>query len=260
MDSLYLTLSATQDKHSERCLTPMLETICHLVFPDCIDIYANYSVYPMAMCKESCDQFQFGYCSGYFTRNMRTVFAHFASHDPVHLFVNIPDCQSLPSVQDLTQPCMDTGIDLSHTPGSPVPEPTSLPEQYTSESVAQTAGIVVGVGTVTIVLVILPILLICQRRKKRLNYDLPDALQISHSNSLVLGSNNHHRRFWCSTKSLKDVADSWSRRTSLCLVLKNGTNDADDVLEYPIENIEYIRDLGEGAFGKVSRLERATNK
>ena len=255
MQPLNFTLSNNRDGDKERCLTPMIDAICHLVFPDCIDTYAGYSVYPMPMCQESCNQFQFGYCSHYWTKSMRTVIAHFTSINPVHVFANIPQCKDLPSVEDNPQICMNIGIYLGYNRSKPTD--AELFDEQTSQLAARTAGLVAAVAFLIASFGILAVWFFRRRKNcfKRTS-SLSDQLSTSNSNSVVSMSPRSllRRSQRASVISIRDIANAWTEENQHKSDGLSDTEIAKGILEYPLEEIEYVKDLGEGAFGKVTNL------
>ena len=250
MDSLKQALLDSDEKDKDRCLTPMIKTLCQIVFPDCIDTHAQYSVYPKPLCKENCDQFQHGNCSDYFVRNTATVIAHFSKYYPVHVYIQIPQCDVLPSTKDMPSSCTDIRIDLGYHISKTAISTDAI--NQSSKSVIQTIGIVVGI-VVPLLVVAAVMIQVIRKRQKQSNNSASNASYTVNSNSLMLSAPNS----LSSSMTVKDAVESCCKEQNLeSMHWQSGTAATTNLREYPLEKIKYVKELGEGQFGKVNSINK----
>ena len=81
------------------CRSLSLETICYMVFPNCIERIADGGIFPIPFCKETCTDLisKSSHCSKAIINlfNIFTSVFFQSMLNPVHVYVAVPECDSL---------------------------------------------------------------------------------------------------------------------------------------------------------------------
>uniref|UniRef100_A0A8C3ABM1 receptor protein-tyrosine kinase n=1 Tax=Cyclopterus lumpus TaxID=8103 RepID=A0A8C3ABM1_CYCLU len=231
---------------SALCSPAALALLCHSSFPDCNP--SGLGPAPKPVCREHCLAVKELYCHKEWLvlEGSSSVQPGFfssvpGSHGPSSL---LPSCQALPSLLADPDACTHvpfvgkTGLTktaLLMKPESPGPRQTTrLPPMATASSPAYSMSVIVIILTAFAAAVFLIIcILACHRRKKqwRNRKREMETPTMSALPSELLLDRLHPNPMY--------------QRVPLLL------NSKLLALEYPRNNIQYVRDIGEGAFGRV---------
>ena len=215
---------------SSSCDNSLITLYCHLLYPDCLTKGSKNYSYPSPLCSDACFT-AFGDKGGCASRYREAIAIYqlsFAkkSITPIHMISETLNCAQLPSSAD--SQCMML------TPTSP-----------TSESGISTPVIVSVVLFFALIAALLCLIILLLHRRKRQRRDVDNGeMGPCHSNS---------------SYGIPSIRISSSSSMKMAL-RKQGTSQRflvnpeftlKDFPEISLNSIEYVRDLGEGAFGQV---------
>uniref|UniRef100_A0A3Q1H6M9 receptor protein-tyrosine kinase n=1 Tax=Acanthochromis polyacanthus TaxID=80966 RepID=A0A3Q1H6M9_9TELE len=224
------------------CSPAVRSLLCHFSFPDCNP--SGLGPAPKPVCREHCLAVKELYChKEWLVLEGSSSVQHglFSSTSGLHAPNSLlPNCQALPSLHTDPEACTYVPFvgNKQHTPlmkpESPGPPQTPRFPPSTTSSPAYSMSVIVIVLTSLATAVFLTIIILaCRRRRKqwrnrKRNLETPT---LSTLPSELLLDRLHPNPMY--------------QRVPLLL------NSKLLALEYPRNNIQYVRDIGEGAFGRV---------
>ena len=224
-------LPLMKKRYGNFCYDELMRYLCFTAFPPAFRLEPNGTIFPRPLCRDSCIHFSRGNCSEAFAFIRQPIQSYFADHklNPIQVYLDIPQCDNFPPNFSLyCETIIITGT----------PSPSSAPDDKSSLPIV---AIVLGlIGLLGIV--IIPSLIFCSLRYRKIKVEVNATLQRLNS-KFSLDTN---ASIIDGDMSLKDMLEQLKSN----LQLKSET----DVPNFSLENIAYVRTLGEGTFGQVSLM------
>ena len=233
------------------------QAVCSGIFPHCLHINVpllNETVYPGLACREACESVV-DTCSkdlNFLLDSLKT----FAVRNNFHFIqfaLDYPICQLLPSKND-TPLCKDFSAETVLT--EPLDHSPTTPTTATS-TVSLLVYILPSVGTVLLLLILIIVLLVCARNRRHKKKVLHvNSVYYNSQSGISLDENTHKlQSTGLSMRNLLEKIQATRRESQTSLSVsgfdENPNFSSNDIPDVPLDAIDYIRPLGEGAFGQV---------
>lgn len=217
-----------QTQDNLECRYTSLETVCYMVFPNCITRPSDGASLPVRFCRETCNYLvsTSNRCTSTILKllNVYTSFFSQSMLNPVHIYVAVPECDSLPSNNQPEALCAQLSTSKRYS---------SEPNTMSIVSVAVPS--IVGVTILSFVVGLF--LWLRQSKRKRLSMN-DSYVPATDFMSLQKFEKSDERR----KCSVQEVLKLRSSKLSTLQI---------NVPHFPIDQIKYIQSLGQGNFGQV---------
>eukprot|EP00118_Oscarella_pearsei_P019525 m.208160 g.208160 ORF g.208160 m.208160 type:complete len:861 (+) comp39701_c1_seq7:1491-4073(+) len=208
---------------NQSCFASLARFYCHLVYPDCLTPDENpfNATYPAPLCPESrVDFFNNHDCTEEYKKSLKMIQQTYASRNvsPVHM--HIPEYGTLKRARDVA--CMTISVE----PSPPV-------------------DIIVSVVLTVVILIALGILICVWYHLRRRSYNT------GCDKGENLANAGYGMPTFSKQKSNQSLKQAICNRHHSMRFVVNPDFRLEDFPEVSLESIQYVKDLGEGAFGQV---------